>query len=122
MEQPSASVFEIVRDGDCLIVSPTADLGEIVFVPPPDGATGILSAFADGAVRHLVWDLCHIRMFGSTAVGFFLKLSQYVTGRRGRVAFCNLTTHERKILHLTRADTLFPLCDDLESALRSVRE
>src|SRR5262245_17173196 len=122
MERTSAGLFEIARDGDCLIVSPTVDLGEAIFVPPPDGGDGILAAFADGAVRHLVWDLRHTRMFGSTALGFFVKLSQYVTGRQGRVAFCNLTTHEKRILRVTRMDTLFQVCDDRESALKWVRE
>ena len=122
MDRTSAGLFEIVRDGDCLVVAPTADLGEAVFEPPPDGAAGIMAAFADEAVRHLVWDLCKTRMFGSTALGFFVKLSQYVTGRQGRVAFCNLTTNEKLILRVTRTDTLFPVCDDRESALKWVRE
>src|SRR5262245_37084962 len=103
----SAGQFESVREGDCLIVTPTTDLGEAVFVPPPDGAAGILAAFADESVRHLVWDLRRTRMFGSTAVGFFVRVSQQVVARSGRVAFCNLTAHEKEVLRVTRTDTLF---------------
>lgn len=122
MERTLDGPFEIVRDGDCLIVSPTADLGEAFFVPPSDGAAGVRAAFADGTVRHLVWDLGRIQVFGSTALGFFVRLSQYVTERQGRVAFCNLTANEKLILRVTRTETLFPICDDRASALKCVRE
>jgi anti-anti-sigma regulatory factor len=58
---------------------------------------------------------------GSTALGFFVRLSLAVRDRGGRMAFCNVSEHEREILETTNLDWLCPLCVSRQDALRAVR-
>lgn len=118
----AAGQFELVRDGDCLIVIPTSDLRESIFEPNNEGTTAILAALDDATARHIVWDFRHTQTFGSTALGFFVKIWRRVCLRRGRMAFCNLTQYEKEILHVTQLNQLWLLCDSLEDAVRLVRE
>ena len=114
--------FEIVRDGDSLIVIPTIDLRETVFERLCDETTNILAAFDGTTTRHLIMDFHRTQEFGSTAIGYFVTLWKRIRERNGRMAFCNLTPYEKEILHVTRLDQLWPLCATREDALKVVRE
>lgn len=118
----AANYFNIVRDGDTLIVSQTADLRESIFEAHHEATTGLLASLDEGTTRHVVWDFGNTQTVGSTALGFFVKLWKCVCERRGKMAFCNLSAYEKEILHVTKMDRLWPLCDTLEDAVRAVRE
>jgi anti-anti-sigma regulatory factor len=115
------SLFEITRDGDLLVVTPTTDLSETLFELHHAGAAAVLVAYRDGPARHVVWDLRHTGVFGSTALAFFVKVWRRVAERGGRMAFCNLTAYEREILRVTKMDQLWPLCPDRAGAVAAVR-
>jgi len=89
------NIFEIVRDGDCLLVIPAMDLGETVFEQNREQTAALVEALDEPSVRNLVMDFHKTQQFGSTALGFFVKLWKRVRNRNGRMAFCNLSPHEK---------------------------
>jgi anti-anti-sigma factor len=59
--------------------------------------------------------------YGSTALAFFLKLWKRVRNRNGRMAFCNISDHEREILTVTQLDRLWPIYLSREEATKAVK-
>jgi len=60
--------------------------------------------------------------YGSTALGFFLKLRQRVRRWNGRMALCNVSDHEKEILQITKLDHLWPISSSRIEALEAVSE
>ena len=118
---PSESLFDVERDGDVLVIVPTTDLRESAFEALDAGAKGIFDLLAGGGIQGVVVDFHRTDYYGSTALGFFLRLWKRVSRRGGRMAFCNVSEHEREILAVTRLDTLWPTCRTRPEALTLVR-
>jgi anti-anti-sigma factor len=117
----TTTLFEVEREGDVVVVTPTANLGESEYRDIEAGGRGVLDLLAAPGVRGVVLDFRRTDYYGSTALGFFLRLWKRVCASGGRMAFCNVSDHEREILTATRLDTLWPLCGSREEALRQVR-
>lgn len=114
-------LFEVGQEGDTLLVSPTANLGELDCGQIESEGRGVLDLMANPSVRNVVLDFRRTDYCGSTALGLFLRLWKRVRGRGGRMAFCNVSEHEREILAVTKLDGLWPVCRSREEALRVVR-
>ena len=103
-------LFEIESDGDTVIVTPSRDLREVDYDQIETGAREVLDLLRDNSARHVVMDFVRTDYYGSTALGFFVKLWKRVSGRGGKMAFCNLSDHEKEILETTRLASLWPIC------------
>jgi stage II sporulation protein AA (anti-sigma F factor antagonist) len=114
------SGFEMTQEGDTLIVIPLGDLSEWAYLEA--GAEQVLDRASDPSVRNVVLDFHRTDYFASSALGFFMRLSKRVCTRKGRMALCNVSAHEREILQFTRMDHLWPICPSRQEALRAVRE
>ena len=117
-----AHLFEILHDGDILLVIPLTDLRETAFEQLYQETAGILAELNSSSMRHLVIDFHRTREFGSTAIGYFVTLWKRIREHDGRMAFCNLTAFERDILRVTKLDQLWSICDGREDAYKVVRE
>jgi hypothetical protein len=53
-------------------------------------------------------------------MGFFMKLWLRVRRCSGRMAFCNMSDHEKEILHITKADSLWSMCSSRKEALEAL--
>jgi anti-anti-sigma factor len=113
--------FEVEREGQTLVVTALKDLRELDYQQIEAGATGILNLLGNGAVKNVVLDLHRTDYYGSTALGFFVKLWKRVRDRNGRLAFCGVSEHEREILKVTYLDGLWPICSSREDALQTVQ-
>jgi hypothetical protein len=49
-------------------------------------------------------------------------LWQKVRAGKGKMVLCNVSDVGREILHVSRFDTLWPICDSCEKALEAVAE
>ena len=114
-------LFDIERQDDVVVVTPTADLREFEYQDIQAAAEGILDLLGAPGVKGVVLDFHRTDYYGSTALGFFIRLWKRVSARGGRMAFCNVSEHEREILTVTRLDTLWPVCRSREEALKLVR-
>jgi anti-anti-sigma factor len=114
-------ILDYERDKDILIILPRANLAESDYEQIEEGAKDVLALLNNGQVKNVVMDFTHTNYYGSTALGFFLKLWKRVKSQNGKMAFCNVSEHEREILQLTHLDTLWPICKNRSEALAAVK-
>jgi anti-anti-sigma factor len=117
----NADIFRVEPQGDTLIVIPTADLREFDFARLEAGGNALLERIGRGPVPNVVLDFQGTDFYGSTALAFFVKLWKRLSVRGGKMAFCNLSDHEREILAITRLDHLWPVCRSRAEAVAAVR-
>jgi anti-anti-sigma factor len=117
---PGTNLFDVERDEDILVITPTADLRESAYQEIEEAARGILDLLATGEIKGLVLDFHRTDYYGSTALGLFVRLWKRISRCGGRMAFCNVSPHEGEILSGTRLDTLWPICDSKAQAIQLV--
>jgi anti-anti-sigma factor len=118
----STGIFEIERAGDTLIVTPTANIGELAFQEIESGTAQVLKDLNGSAARNVVIDLRSTDYFGTTAVSLFLKLWERVRERNGRMVFCNVSEHEHELLRLIKLESLWMMAGSREEALQLARQ
>ena len=112
------AVFEIEREGETIIVTPAVNLREFEFVE--SNVNEVIEVLSDLSIKNLVMDLQRTDYFGSSALALFVKLWKMMTHRNGSMAFCNLSEHELEILHVTKLDKLWTICESREQAMKAV--
>ena len=117
----SADFFLVEHDGDTLIVTPTANMGELVQEPVTDAMKRLLNDVLTSKTKNLIFDFHRTDYFGSTALGFFVRLWKTISGRDGHMVFCNVSPHEKEILKVTRLDQLWEIRGKRDDALLAVR-
>jgi anti-anti-sigma factor len=121
-EAVSREIFDIEQQDATLIVTPLVDLRELDFQRIETGASEILVRLNGTGIKNVVMDFHKTDYYGSTALGFFVKLWKRVRSRSGRMAFCNLSDHESEILQITTLDHLWPICSSRSEALEAVKK
>jgi len=121
-ETISSGIFDIEQQNTTLIVTPLVDLRELDFHRIEAGAKDVLERLNGKAIKDVVLDFHKTDYYGSTALGFFVKLWKRVRMLNGRMAFCNVSDHEKEILQITRLDHLWLICSSRSEALKAVRE
>jgi anti-anti-sigma factor len=114
-------LFVIERDGDILILTPQKDLREFEYQHIESGAREVLDMLGKGTVNNLVMDFHKTDYYGSTALGFFIKLWKRVRSRNGQLAFCNVSAHEMEVLRATSLASLWPICASRQEAIEAVK-
>jgi len=117
----ASKLFEVERAGLTLIVTPLHNLCELDWLQIDTGMGNVLELIAAGTVRNVVLDFHQTTYYGSTALGYFLKLWKRVREGKGRLAFCCLSGHERDILEVAGLDRLWPICASRAEALQAIR-
>jgi anti-anti-sigma factor len=115
-------IFELEQKHDTIIVVPIVDLRELDYQRIEAGAREILERLNGTGIQNVILDFGKTDYYGSTALGFFLKLWKRVRGRNGRMAFCNVSDHEQEILQITNLDHLWPICSSRSEALEAVKD
>jgi anti-anti-sigma factor len=118
----ASGIFEIEQEDDTIIVVPAVDLRELEYGRIEAGARKVLDLLNGTGVKNVVLDFHKTDYYGSTALGLFLKLWKRVRIRNGRMAFCNVSDHEKEILQITKLDHLWPICSSRIEALEAVKE
>ena len=117
------TLFQTEKSGDTVIVVPLRDMGEFEMAsmdaeeaPPFEQ----LVQLTDG--HNVVVDLSQTDYFGSSTIGLFNRLVAHVRSRSRRIAFCNLSPHEREVIDITHVDRFWDVKDSREAALEFVSE
>jgi anti-anti-sigma factor len=110
-------ILQVERHDEVLVLTPRRNLRELEYREIEEE---LLRVADDPAALLVVVDFGHTDYFGSTALGMLTLLCQRVRGRGGRVAFCNLSAHEREIVAITGLNELWPICGSREEALQEV--
>jgi anti-anti-sigma factor len=117
----ASDLFEVERSGQTLIVTPRHNLSELEWPAIDAGMVEVLELLSNGTIQNVVLDFHRTDYYGSTALGYFLKLWKRVREVKGRLAFCRLSTHQREILQVAGLDRLWPVCASREEALQAIR-
>jgi anti-anti-sigma factor len=97
------------------------DLRELEYERIEAGAKEILELLNGTGIKNVVLDFGKTDNYGSTALGVFMKLWKRVSVRNGRMAFCNVSDHEKELLQITKLDHLWPICSSRSEALEAVQ-
>jgi anti-anti-sigma factor len=116
---PLADVFQVERNTDTVILIPAVNLSELEYDEAAMQQVYIL--FNDESIKNLIIDFHRCDYFGSTALGFFVRLWKKIQERKGRMCFCNLSEHESEILRITRLDELWEVRTTRDEAVKAIR-
>jgi anti-anti-sigma factor len=117
----TAGIFGVELDGETVLVTPVRTLRELDFQEIEAGATVVLAFLNRMPARNVVVDLCRMDYSGSTALGFFIRLSKAVKDRGGRMALCNVSPREKEVLKGVHLDEMWCTYDSRQRALEAVR-
>ena len=113
-------LFEVERMGKTVVLNLRRGLREIEFDKPPQDAFEVLELVRLRTIENIVVDCHDIDFLRSTALGFFVSLSQRITGKGGKVAFCNVSAKTAKILRATKLDKIWSVCPSRVEAIEAV--
>jgi anti-sigma B factor antagonist len=113
-------LFRTERVGNTLVVTPTSELSEFDFDPIQSGAEKVFAEFGDETVQNVVVDLERTAYFGSTGLGFFVRLWKRVKMAGGEMVFCGASPHVKEVLRVTRFDQVWPQRSNREQALQDL--
>ena len=114
-------LFQMQMEGDTLVLSPISNLSELELSFFEDEFRSVIQRLEEAGYRQVLLDFEGTDYYGSTALGFFLKLWKRLRKVDGKMAFCNVSSHEQEVLRLTRLDTLWPVCATRAQALELLR-
>lgn len=117
----SPRVLRVEHDGDTLIMIPRSGLSELTYEEFTAAVEDLLADKQLPAFQNVVIDFFETDYFGSDILSVLLRVWRRVCSRHGKMAMCNVSRHETEILHLTRLDTLWPICSNRDEALRRIR-
>ena len=112
--------FQVEQVGDTILLTPLIDLGELEYERIERDGKVVLDRLAAAHAKNVVVDFSKMEYYGSTALGFFLRLWKRSRLQGGHMALCNVSSQERQILEATRLDTLWPICNSQHEALDAI--
>ena len=116
--QAATRIFEVVRmGGGRVVVTPKRNLSEFDFLEIEDE---LLALAGDQSVERVIVDFHRTDYLGSSALGRLVWLDQTLRGRGGRLAFCNVSAHQKEIVGVVGLATKWPTYATLQDALVAV--
>src|ERR1022692_4806100 len=83
--------FDVEEQNETMILTPAADMGELDHERLDMAMKHVLDRLNQSSVKCIVLDFHKTDYFGSTALGFFVRIWKTTCTRKGRMAFCNLS-------------------------------
>jgi len=116
---PPKELYTAERDGDILILTPLINMSELEYSQTM--TTEILALFNDPTIKNLILDFQKTDYFGSTALGFFIRLYKMIKDHGGRMVLCNVSAHETEILEVTKLSDYWTIHPTREAALKAIK-
>jgi len=115
-------IFDARNEGNTLVVASRGDAGSLVGEEMAYELTGLLERFETSDLRNVVIDLEGSPYFGTSMLQVMTAMWKRVRARGGKMALCRVSQTGREILHVTRFDTLWPICPGPHEALQTVAQ
>jgi anti-anti-sigma factor len=115
-------IFDAKNEGNTLVVASRSDAGSLVGEEMTYELTGLLERFESSDLENVVIDLEESPYFGTSMLQVMTAMWKRVRARGGKMALCRVSNTGREILHVTRFDTLWPICPGLNEALHTVSQ
>ena len=117
-----SQVFQTETEGSTLIVTTLENVSNLMGNEIGVEIDRLLQQFRQGGLTNVVVDLGKAEYFGSYMLEVMNRLWRQVRGKRGRMSVCNASDFGKEVLHVTRLDTLWPVCDARDEAIRVVSQ
>ena len=115
-------IFEAKSEGNTLVVASRSDAGSLAGEEVAYELTGLLERLESPQMRNVVIDLECSPYFGTSMLQVMTAMWKRVRARGGKMAVCSVSDTGREILHVTRFDTLWPICPGRDEALQTVNQ
>jgi anti-anti-sigma factor len=116
------NIFDTEIQDATLIVAPRGDVSTLAGEDVHAELPRLLDQLQRPEIKHIVFDLKKASYFGSILLGAMSAMWGRVRAREGKMAVCNVSDTGKEILHVSKFDTLWPVCDSREEALEKVVE
>jgi anti-anti-sigma factor len=117
------SLFRVERIGQALVISIERNAGEIEFLAVAQEGRRVLDLVeGDSSIRLVLIDAEHAHYLGSSVLGFFVGLHALLCSRRGKLAFCNVSSLVKETLHVTQLDQIGLIYPSRQSALSAMNK
>lgn len=70
--------------------------------------------------QHFIFDMSAVEFIASSCLGALVGFMKDLEHQRGRIALANCKANVQFLFKVTRLDSVFPLCDDLDGARAQV--
>lgn len=80
----------------------------------------LLDALTEAGVQRLVLDVQNVQMIDSACLGCLVQTCNRITTGGGRIAVANAAKNVQYVFRLTCLDRVFPICNDVISAMDAV--
>lgn len=114
------SICDLERQGEIALLTPTENLGELVYDEFEAVVRTTLDMLNGGDVKHVIIDFHHTKYFGSRTITSLLKLGNTTRSLGGKMALARLSVQEKEILKATKLDTFWPMYSSREEATEAV--
>ena len=115
-ETPIATPVTIEKVGGAIVARPQVKLMDAAAIKALKQS--IADASGDGAGAPLVViDLSRVAILPSLALGGLLEIANACKARQQTLKLAGIQPQIRKVLSVTRLDTLFPIVDSVEAAV-----
>ena len=115
-------IFDTEIHDATLIVAPRGSVSTLAGEDVNAELGGLLQQVDRPEVKHVVIDLEKANFFGSSMLGVMNALWSRVRPGGGKLAICNVSETGLEILHVSKFDTLWPICASRQAALDKVNE
>jgi anti-anti-sigma factor len=113
--------FTVEHVGDIVIFSAIGSIGGLVEDEARTEWDALLKQVETASATHAVIDLGALEYFGSIMLELLVVLWKRVSVKGGKLALCNVSPVGLEILQTAKFDTLWPIVDNREQALKAVR-
>ena len=113
----SSHIFEVAVEGNSVLVTPKSCLTEFDFAQIELEGKRVVQWLQDRGESNILLDLSHSDYFGSSAVGFFMKLWKWARLKQGKMVVTNASPHALELIRLIQADKLWHLSADRAEGL-----
>jgi len=117
---PTAHTFSAESEDSTLIVTPLRSVAGLVEEDVRGELAPILERLGTAELKHAVIDFHELTYFGTSMLEAMFAIWRRIRDDEGKMILCNVSTMGREILRVSRFDTLWPICDTREDALREI--
>ena len=117
-----SKVFQVERQQDMLIVTPSRDSLEVMESDLRREVESLHKLMETPGVTNVVIDVGHAPHFGSLIIGALMALCKKANDRGGLAAFCNASDGMLDMLQIMKIDTVMPYYASRQEAIEAVHK
>lgn len=112
--------FDVEQTDGICIISPIGSIGALEEAIRDEWA-GVLASMEAAGTERVVIDLKSLDYFGSIVLELVVVLWKRLSGKGGRLVFCNVSPVGLDVLQAAKFDTIWPIVPSRQEAIDAVQ-